>query len=93
MQFTTLGGSQGSEVAGGRDADFKKVLAPESLWGWGESSPRRNVGEGFQAPGRGGVAASMGISALRERAALQKAADSLEGDPSLREAQWGGLSS
>lgn len=27
MQFTTLGGSQSAEVAGSRDADFKKVLA------------------------------------------------------------------
>ena len=94
MQFTTLGGSQGAEMAGTRDADFEKVLARgEHFRVRGESSSWRNAGDGFQALSKGGVAGSRGTSALGKGAALQKADGSLEGDPSLREAQGAGLSS
>lgn len=94
MQFSTLGGSQGMEMAGRRDADFEKVLAQGGRFRVrGKSSSWRNAGEGFQALSKGGVADSRGTSALGKGAALQKVDDSLEGDPTLREAQRAGLSS
>lgn len=53
MQFTTLGGSQGAEVAGGRDADFKKVLAPGKPLGVGGIQPTEECWGGVPSPGQG----------------------------------------
>lgn len=86
-------------VGRGGDANFKKVPAQGEQWRWGgaENPAHRGMpGRGTPVPGKGGVAASWGSSAVGEGAALEKVGDGPEGGlpilmggPRLREAPWG----
>lgn len=96
MQFEALGGSQSAEMAGSRDANFKKVLAQRehSRVGGGGIQPTEECREGFPTPS----SCFKGKFSLGGRSNLWKVGDSLErgshldGGSSLREARWGGPS-